>query len=172
MAAFDPPGDSGIIVTPGEIVTTVVNPDYLNLDSGSPIEVFGLFDTDEDEIDIDVYFIKTIDQPQGQACGLTSGVTSSPTNSGPVAEVGIAIADTVCDGTGAGQEVVRTLAHEITHYLLNHADGEADHVPSPENPMSPTTSNSKRDLDQNQSLDLLIRVFLIERASLGRYAHV
>ena len=43
-------------------------------------------------------------------------------------EAGVIIPDNVCDATNVGQEIVRTLAHEIAHYPLNHTDGEADHV--------------------------------------------
>lgn len=87
-------------------------------------------------------------------CGATEGLTASPENSGIAYEAGIAIADSTCDGPLSGQEAVRTLAHEIAHYLLNHDDGEIDHVGDPENLMSNVTSDAKRDLDEDQCLEL------------------
>lgn len=144
----------GVLVTTQQIVTTQVNPDYMNLDSGAMFDRYFLFDTDEDDTTIDIYFIKTIDLDPNQGCGLTSGVTASPTNSGILYEAGIAIPDSVCDGANTGQEIVRTVAHEIAHYLLNHHDGEDDHTGDDANLMYFGGSASKRDLDAAQCLEL------------------
>ena len=144
----------GIFVTLSTITITEIDPDYIDLDGTALFDWYFLFDTDEDEIAIDVYFIKTIDLDPNAGCGATAGLTASPENSGIAYEAGIAFADSTCDGPLVGQEAVRTLAHEITHYLLNHNDGETDHVYDPENLMSNVTSNTKRDLDENQCLEL------------------
>ena len=71
---------------------------------------------------------------------------------------GIAVADGV--GTGGsvllqGQDVVRTGAHEIVHYMLNHLNPESsDHRDEEENLMYWDTVGEKRDLDQSQCLEI------------------
>jgi|GEM_PF-2084548 len=143
----------GIWVTTGQIVTTQVNPAYMDLDSTSWTEMWFLFDTDEDETAIDVFFINTIDFDPANNCGLTTGLTGTPAMSG-AAEAGIAIPDTACDASQSNQELVRTIAHEITHYLLNHNPPDADHVPNSHNLMDGGASATKRDLNENQCVEL------------------
>jgi len=82
-----------------------------------------------------------------------NGLTGTPEASG-IYEAGIAIPDIVCDGTSAGQEVVRTLAHEIVHYLLNHEDVSEDHVANSHNRMLSSNNDTKRDLNQSQCIEL------------------
>ncbi len=145
----------GIIVTTGQIAATQVNPGYLKLDSTAWFDMWFLFGTDYDDTAIDVYFIQAIDFVEEEGCGYTSGLTGTPEASGAAYEAGIAIPDGVCDGTGGGQEVVRTLAHEIVHYLLNHTDVDADHVENePANLMSRGVSDQKRDLAETQCLEM------------------
>ncbi|MBU0719354.1 MAG: hypothetical protein KJ749_13995 [Planctomycetes bacterium] len=144
----------GIIVTTGQVVTTQVNPAYMKLDSTAWFDMWFLFGTDEDATAIDVFFIQAIDFAQEEGCGYTSGLTGTPAASGVGYEAGIAIPDSACDGTSAGQEVVRTLAHEIVHYLFNHNDVSDDHVADSRNLMLAGTNETKRDLSQTQCLEV------------------
>jgi hypothetical protein len=144
----------GIIVTTSQIVTTQVDPDYMNIESPSLTEMWFLFGTDEDETAIDVFFVNTIDFDSNNNCGLTTGLTGTPNMSGGF-EAGIAIPDSACDANQSSQEIVRTLAHEITHYLMNHEDGEEDHVDTePANLMSKGADETKRDLITDQCIEM------------------
>ncbi|MFH0983450.1 MAG: hypothetical protein V2A79_18180, partial [Planctomycetota bacterium] len=137
----------GILVTTSAIVTTVVDRDLVD-DLGTGWEKLILFAQEEDETAIDVYFVILVDS------GVFSGYTLAPYPS-LLYEAGIAIADRTLDGELQGQELVRTLAHEVTHYLLNHWSSDDDHRPyEGQNLMYPGTSNSKRDLDEGQCLEL------------------
>ena len=132
----------GIIVFTSQIVTTVV-PTGLVDDLDIGLERAILFDYDEDETDIDVYFVVQIES------GAQAGNTLAPFPS-LATEAGVAIADQTVDGPLVGQEAVRTLAHEITHYLLNHWNSDDDHRTSFQNLMYPVTNDAKRDLDEGQ----------------------
>ena len=142
----------GIIVTTSQIVTTVVPNGYLDL--GTTVErglLFSLYDPDETAIDI--YFVQTIEG------GTVAGDTFSPFASNILFEAGIAIADTISPTVGpgipiGGQKAVRLVAHEITHYLLNHFFGDADHRPDDDNLMFTDTARYKRDLDEGQCLEM------------------
>lgn len=137
------------------IVTTQVNLAYMRLDSTAMFAMWELFETSGDSNSIDVHYINAIDFNADQQCGQTSGLTGTPAMSGPLYTGGIAIPDNVCDAFSSGQEVVRTLAHELVHYLINHSDGDADHVyGAPANLMSPGANQQERDLTENQSLEL------------------
>jgi len=142
--------ECGIIVTTSTIVTTVVPIEYVD-DLCSGCEKGWLFGYDADASQIDVYFVKLIDS------GGAAGTTLNEFNS-TFWQPGIAIADGV--GTGGsvlleGQHVVRTLAHEIVHYLLNSFFPESsDHREEEENLMYWDTVDTKRDLDQGQCLDM------------------
>ncbi len=136
----------GVIVTTSAVVNTEV-PTFLVDDLGSGAERLPLFDYDEHETDIDMYFVIMIDS------GTVAGTTLSPFASLQW-EAGIAIADVVDENALTGQDVVRTTAHELAHYLLNHYFGEDDHTSDPKNLMYPGTSFLKRDLDTEQCLEM------------------
>ncbi len=142
----------GIIVTLSEVVSTTVDASYMRLDSTAWFSMWNLFDTDEDESAIDVFFINAIDHDPNANCGLTTGVTGTPEMSGWLYEAGVAVADATCDGPATGQELVRTVAHEITHYLMNHGSSEGDHVSESRNLMFPYSDDAKRDLGEGQCL--------------------
>jgi hypothetical protein len=140
----------GIIVTLNGVVTTVVPTEYIDdLDSGSEKTV--LFGYEEDDSAIDVYFVKLINS------GGAAGVTLTPSTS-TFWEPGVAIADGVgTDGAVVleGQYVVRTLSHEVTHYLLNSLLPESsDHREDDENLMYWDTVDTKRDLDLAQCIEI------------------
>ncbi|MEK7619768.1 MAG: hypothetical protein AAB413_00825, partial [Patescibacteria group bacterium] len=143
----------GIIVTTSSVVSTIVPTGYVD-DLGSLVEKNSLFGYEADAAVIDVYFVKTIDS------GDVAGVTLTPVASNSIMGwlPGVAIADGV-GPNGAialqGQDVVRTLAHEITHYLLNHYFPEtSDHRNEDENLMYWDTIDTKRDLDEGQCLEI------------------
>jgi hypothetical protein len=137
----------GVIVTTSQIVTEVVPLDYVQ-DLSSTFEKSLLFTWyNEDEVDIDVFFVQKIDD------GDLTGVTLAPNVSGTLYEAGIAIADVSDDGLLAGQTAVRVLAHELTHYLQNYWF-DSGHRTSPQNLMLEYASESMRDLDETQCLDM------------------
>jgi len=146
----------GIIVTLSSVVATQVNPSYLDLDSTGYTDMWFLFDSDEDETAIDIYFVTTIDFDVPNNCGLTTGLTGTPQMSGIAYGAGIAIPDSACDASQTGQEIVRTVAHEIVHYLLNHNPAEVDHLPDLQNLMSPYASDSKRDINLDQCIEMRV----------------
>jgi len=146
----------GIIVSLSEVVTTTVAPTYMRLNSYSASDLHGLFGFGIDDAGIDVFFIQAIDYDANQECGQTPGITSSPRTEW-FWQGGIAIGDNVCDGTTDLQEAVRTVAHELVHYLLNHDDddADADHVENEaKNLMSRGQSTTKRDLTTSQCLEM------------------
>jgi len=119
---------------------------------GSGSEKVTLFSYDHDDVALDVYFVQKIDG------GTVPGVTLTPDASGWTSEAGVAIADTIGpNGEVAlvGQLVVRTLAHEIGHYLLNHALPDfTDHRDDDKNLMYWDAVETKRDLDSAQCLEM------------------
>jgi hypothetical protein len=84
--------------------------------------------------EMDVYFVVQIESVA------KAGYTLAPSPS-LAQEAGVAIADQTVDGPLVGQEPVRTLAHEITHYLLNRWNGDDDHRTSFQNLMYPVTDD-------------------------------
>lgn len=139
----------GILVTTIQTVTTVV-PGYL-LDLGTVVERDVLFDIEDDDTAIDVYFVQHLETG-------ASGDTLSPFASGFPIEAGVAIPDIVGPLLGGtplkGQNAVRTVAHEISHYLLNHYFGDNDHRDDDENLMYDDSVDYKRDMDQGQCLEM------------------
>ena len=134
----------GIIVSILQTVTTIVPTEYLDVGA---TEHDNLFDIDEDESHIDIYFVPKI---QG---GSLAGVTLSPFASGLFSEAGIAIADIEGTELLTGQSAVRTLAHELGHYFLNNAFGD-DHVNDLRNVMYSGVHPNKRDLTEAQCLEM------------------
>ncbi len=142
----------GIYITLSEVVIETVSlelVDDLSIELG-PLytgELFDLFDYNEDEVAIDVYFVRQLDDDE------TDGATITPEQS-DFREAGVAIADHTADGPLQGQEFVRVLAHELMHYLLNHQNPQADHRTAPKNLMYETALSTSRDLDENQCLEV------------------
>lgn len=125
----------------------VVADDLVNNSTTSTLT--DLFSVNEAENAIDIYFIKSINS------GLNGGFTKTPRAVLQVYEPGIAIADTTLDGPLIGQAVARTLAHEITHYMLNNFGGDGDHrANETDNLMWPGVDGEKRDLDASQCLEM------------------
>jgi len=137
----------GIIVTTSQIVTEVVPLDYVQDLSSSFEKSFLFTHYNEDEVDIDVFFVQKIDGLQ------LTGVTLAPNISLDTYEAGIAIADTSLDGPLTGQTAVRVLAHELTHYLENYWF-DSGHRTTPQNLMLEYASDAMRDLDESQCLDM------------------
>lgn len=141
-------------MTAGEIVTTVVDPERLEINNAAERNL--LFFTEWSDTAIDIYFIKKIEDIDGTIPG-PAGETLAPSPSGPI-EAGIMIADESEDGLLAGQEVVRTVAHEIGHYFLNNANGDIDHFADDalllQNLMFRATNQNKRDLTEAQCLEM------------------
>jgi hypothetical protein len=141
----------GIYVTLNGVVETSVPVTYVDdLDSGS--EKKSLFGFDADPTAIDVFFVKLIDT------GAIPGVTLSSVAS-TWWEPGVAIADAIRPPDNdltpvVGQHAVRLVAHEITHYLLNHLFGDADHHPEDDNLLYDDNVDYKRDLEAAQCLEL------------------
>lgn len=141
----------GIIVTLSEVAVTVAPTELVsNLLESKRTDLFGI---DDHASAIDVYFVQSIEG------GTVSGTTLTPLAS-TFWEAGIAIPD-VSGLPGsptqlAGQEAVRTVAHEISHYLLNNLNlfGSGDHRPDDENLMFDDTVNYKRDLDSTQCIEM------------------
>ena len=137
---------AGIHIKIELIVITFVPDAYLYLDNG--FERNELFTYDEHEVAVDIYFV-----PQIQG-GDTAGWTLTPSQAGLVYEAGIAVADSTVDGPLQGQDFVRTIAHEITHYLMNNIGANTDHRDSQKNLMYPAVCDECRDLDEGQCLEI------------------
>ncbi len=145
---------TGIQVSIDSVVSTQVWAELMDLDTTITLNLnmWLLFGAVHDPDAVDIYFINSIDP--GPGGGATAGITGNPSMSGPIFNSGIVIADSTADGPLIGQPAVRTIAHELVHFLLNNSPANNDHVGEIRNLMFPVTDAEKRDLTEEQAAEM------------------
>jgi hypothetical protein len=139
---------AGLKLTSIDIVEHALGDGYDTIDNNTERNL--LFDVDEDDEAIDIYFVRQIDG--GEILGDTLNPASSL-----LVEAGVLIADDDSGGTTvAGQLLIRVLAHEIGHYIFNRfvgedVDHEADGATDVRNIMFSPASETQRDVTAEQA---------------------